>query len=152
MNKKELATVVLLILMIPVWLMIDARFVKPMFPEPPAPLATATPAPQATPSAANPEVTSSEVVLEAPAAVLPLPETQIEAQTLELTNAVFNVRVTNLGAGIRDGVQIQVFKALHHGLESAGWYAVEGWLISVEDRNGEAFARRHRPHRVTLEF
>ncbi len=104
MNKKELATVAFLILMIFVWLQIDARFIKPLFPDPPAPVATATPAlPEAVPTGSPALVAASESP-EAPLPSVEVPNLAVEAQTLVLSNALVSLRVSNMGAGVEEAV------------------------------------------------
>ncbi|MDF3128977.1 membrane protein insertase YidC [Kiritimatiellaeota bacterium B1221] len=107
MNKKDLSLVVVLILMIPVWLLFDAKVLKPRFPEAPEPVPTEMPAEVVTPEAAvqpagggTPAVTP---LPEASAPVLEVPETAeeaLEAETLVLGNEVLEVEFSNLGATI----------------------------------------------------
>lgn len=104
MNKKELATVVVLILLIPVWLFLDARFIKPRFPDPepwPTPTATAVPAEA---DAAEDE-SLQETGESAPAAVAPsaaetlVPDdSDLPPRIVTLQNARLQVEVSNRGA------------------------------------------------------
>lgn len=104
MNKKELATVVVLILLIPVWLFLDARFIKPRFPDPeprPTPTATAVPA-EADAAEDEPLQEKGESV---PAAVAPsaaetlVPDdSDVPPRIVTLQNARLQVEVSNRGA------------------------------------------------------
>jgi len=106
MNKKELATVVALILLIPVVLLVDRRFVKPLFPEPlPTPVPEVmepreTESPSRTPDAiAAPAIAPVERIPEAVERV-PVPASVPES-TFTLQNQQLTLEVTNRGAGIR---------------------------------------------------
>ncbi|WFB35761.1 membrane protein insertase YidC [Kiritimatiellota bacterium B12222] len=110
MNKKDLALVVVLIVLIPVWLAFDRFVLKPMFPAAPVPVATAAPAalPDAevdsppVPAAPAPveEAVAAPVAAGAQAAdvISPAVETLVEAQTVVLKNDVIVVELSNLGA------------------------------------------------------
>lgn len=111
MNKKELATVVLLILLIPVWLFIDSRFIKPRVPDVPAPspepaevsesptpsTVPSAPAESEEPSAAAPAVVQSGA--ESPQELVPSEEA-VEEQVLHLSNEVLTIKLSNLGASV----------------------------------------------------
>jgi YidC/Oxa1 family membrane protein insertase len=105
MNKKELYTVVVLVLLIPVWLFIDQTFIKPMFPDP-VPVATATPeaepkvpADERTPAA---PVREGESLPEVPVMPTRSAETvpMVEEEVLILENDPLRLELSNLGAGI----------------------------------------------------
>ncbi len=107
MNKKDLSIVVVLILMIPVWLLFDAKVLKPRFPEAPAPAPTEVPAEVVTPEGSvQVEGATAPEVAPAPAVVNPtleVPETveeALEAETVVLGNDVLEVEFSNLGATV----------------------------------------------------
>lgn len=113
MNKKELATVVALILLIPVWLFIDSQFIKPHFPDPPAPEPTAVPEERAwteTPEGASddvpeadatPSIVSPEAAVPGPAGLQPIPrDMAVEEKSLTLGNEILRVEMSNIGAGV----------------------------------------------------
>lgn len=90
MNKKELATVAVLILLIPTWLWIDRMFVKPMFPEPPpaaTPAATPVETPESDPAGQpeeevpGPENGGGNATPESSETVTPTPTPDSEEQT-----------------------------------------------------------------------
>lgn len=100
MNKKDLATVVVLILLIPVWLFVDAQFIKPRFPDPlpvpaPEPGPRESAEPSVTPAAASPD--TAEAAAPAVTALLPM-ETDVPAESFVLSNEKIDVEVSNLGA------------------------------------------------------
>ncbi|MGA0369240.1 MAG: membrane protein insertase YidC [Kiritimatiellia bacterium] len=106
MNKKDLSLAVVLILMIPVWLMFDAKVLKPRFPEAPAPVSTATPAPVLPVDAPLVEIARPEQTGPAPQgtpAPLLVPvqgEAPAEAETVWLRNEVLEVQFSNLGGTV----------------------------------------------------
>src|SRR4051794_23267413 len=55
-------------------------------------------------------------------------------------------------AGIGDRVELDIFEAIHHGLERSCWHAVECRLVAIEDCNGKAFSGGDRTHRILLEL
>jgi YidC/Oxa1 family membrane protein insertase len=107
MNKKELAMVVALILLIPLWTFVDSRFVKPLFPEPAPPAPTATPAP----TVGGLPAQAAPAVLAPPPAVLPDPTAtglveavsirRLPERSLTLANGVLSLVLSNYGAGIQ---------------------------------------------------
>ncbi len=110
MNKKELSTLVLLLLLIPVWLFMDARFIKPLFPEPVQPIPTpATSGVEVNAPGGNLE-SGEDKLREAPTAgipkevpvVLPLETIPADPMLLSLTNDVMRVVVSNFGGGIQE--------------------------------------------------
>jgi YidC/Oxa1 family membrane protein insertase len=120
MNKKDLYTVVVLILLIPVWLFIDARFIKPRFPSAP-PVATATPqsAPDDQGTAPAPTATLTAPVSEDTAPVTPVLEAmdvEVEPKTFVLGNEKIDVEVSNLGAVV-ERVTLKTFPATKNGDE-----------------------------------
>lgn len=110
MNKKDLSLIVALILLIPIWLFIDSRFIKPFFPDAPVPAPASTESPadnvSETPSV-PPAVESSDT---APAIVPGSPVTlevsdapeanDIEAEKVTLRNEVVEIVLSNLGASV----------------------------------------------------
>jgi len=104
MNKKDLSLAVVLILLIPVWMLFDAKVLKPRFPD--APAATPTPEAAAAPVVETPSVEVKDTV-PAPAPVvasnaetLQPREEVVEAETVWLRNDVLEVELSNLGATV----------------------------------------------------
>lgn len=121
MNKKDLAIVAVLILLIPVVLEIDRRFIKPRMPEPPPPppapeqvdgdVATPTPRP-ARALEDMPEVAIVE--RELPPAPEPGEEAPaVERETFVLANDHVQIEIDNHGAGIL----LAKLKRFPHALE-----------------------------------
>jgi YidC/Oxa1 family membrane protein insertase len=120
MNKKELTTAVILILLIPTWLMIDSVFIRPMFPAPPEPTPTAVPAVPPVESGVEGAATETPGVVDNPAVVPEIgvpkpeevvPELPVVEQTLyslDTTTAEgekgLSVVFSNIGAGIQEVV------------------------------------------------
>jgi YidC/Oxa1 family membrane protein insertase len=124
MNKKELYTVVVLILLIPVWLFIDARFIKPRF-QGPAPVATATPQSSGESAAVPPQAEAassgaesvSGAAARAVAPVLEMREDGVEAETRVLGNDRIEVVLSNLGAVVEQ-VTLKTFPETLDGEEA----------------------------------
>lgn len=125
MNKKELATVVLLILLIPVWLFIDARFIKPRFPDAPAPSPEPTevsesPLPSATSAPVESTAAAPAVVeagVESAQELLPSEEA-VEEQVLQMSNEVLTVKLSNIGASVA-GATLHAYPATLEDKEDA---------------------------------
>lgn len=108
MNKKDLTLVVVLILMIPLWLFIDKQFIKPHFPDAPAPVPTAEVTPVAaaavpeSPAAVNPVPAPAVLPVDSVPVVASTPEDQpvVDAEEVLLTNNQLELRLSNLGAAV----------------------------------------------------
>ncbi len=131
MNKKELATVVVLILLIPVVLEIDRRFFKPMAPEAPVPAETVEDAEAPAETDAPPRATPEPSIIapaeteetDAPPAIGEVGppeveaaepvETDVEPRTLVLANDLLSLEVGNFGAGV---LRVEL-KEYEHGIQ-----------------------------------
>jgi len=109
MNKKDLSIVAALILLIPVWLFIDSRFVKPYFPDAPASQPTesaetekSTTPPATIVSSQDPANVSTVIPtsLETKEGISPATEEVLEAEVVFLRNEVVEIQLSNLGASI----------------------------------------------------
>ncbi|GEM_PF-766425 len=106
MNKKELTAVVVLILLIPVWLIINATFIEPLFPKP-EPLPTATPEAVAGPEAGGEESTPAlagegSETAEAETPVSPeVIEVQEDEERAQLENEALLLEFSSHGGALR---------------------------------------------------
>jgi YidC/Oxa1 family membrane protein insertase len=104
MNKKDLIPIILLVLMIPLWLLIDRAFIAPRFASESAPAAqtpgidTALESPAAEPVIeASPEAGSVAVDIEEPAA---------EETVAVISNGKVELQLTSLGGGIKSATML----------------------------------------------
>ncbi len=120
MNKKELTTVVVLILMMFVWMIVDSTFINPMFPEPPEPEATPetaqeTPADSAgntaadgggTPTGPDPvAIATPEGGTQTPALPTPAVEEKVHTLLIDVSeDSKVELSFSNLGAALKKAV------------------------------------------------
>ncbi len=102
MNKKDLIPVILLVLMIPLWMVIDQKIIAPRFPAK-TPVVTEQPAPNLSEEGLTGEASPAETLAEKAIEVVETEVTEPQAEEVIafLENEKIELELTSLGGGIK---------------------------------------------------
>ncbi|MCF7847780.1 MAG: membrane protein insertase YidC [Kiritimatiellales bacterium] len=104
MNKKDLIPIVVLVLLIPVWMMIDQKYIAPKFPKKQPPAAETQPAPaQEAPGTlpAETDLKAAPAPIAEPVQLPATDEPSVEETLATIENEVLRVEFSSLGGAIR---------------------------------------------------